>query len=712
MVSQAVSRRISFNRVGDTREQKPPTNKVDAMLHNLRKADAARDAKAYRMAAALYEEVLELTPNDVAIHIQCGHMFKEAGELARAEQHYRQAQQLTPNDPDLALQFGHFYKITGRLQEAELAFKKAAELNPDWSEPRKQLAELYRRGWRNHFGASTEQPNGLDSRAAVCRSKNFAVNAAQEKRARPIGEGLIPELAPCEPKDLLYPHREEIQIRALGRREHTRWGMRRTLRGVDAMRGFCISAVPIVELRVILSGLCFCVTRVEGFELSRERDDPRKKKYVFNIWYDFSNFVEGLYDLEFQFVDYKRRLRAHREEVVIAPPLSEDEYPDSDRLVSASASDARELEEQINSRPSMIRPAERTRFPRPPRNVLILRVDQLGDMVISIPALRRLKELLPEARLVGLLSFANAELARTLNLFDEVIAIEFPDDEWERRRVMPLDKQDELRRRLEPYKFDVAIDLAESELSRPLLRLSGAPFLVGFTDGRSSWLSASYETYTSDPLNDHLENVPHSTRPLGLVEGFGTLLRNQVQIIRSDDLARDRLALPPYSLSARERFAVLHSGSRVRINRWPHYDTLATMILDKTDLSVVMISDLPRHRSTLPSQLATSDRFRLLDQRLPFDDFDTLLSFCTVFVGNNSGPAHLASLRGANVVMIYLARNNWSEFGHENQGCIISRRVPCAGCNVERDPEECGKGFACITNITPEEVFRTVMEFV
>jgi hypothetical protein len=62
--------------------------------------------------------------------------------------------------------------------------------------------------------------------------------------------------------------------------------------------------------------------------------------------------------------------------------------------------------------------------------------------------------------------------------------------------------------------------------------------------------------------------------------------------------------------------------------------------------------------------------------------------------------------------MIYLARNNWSEFGHENRGYIISRRVPCAGCNVERDPEECGKGFACIVNITPEEVFRTAMEFV
>jgi ADP-heptose:LPS heptosyltransferase len=87
------------------------------------------------------------------------------------------------------------------------------------------------------------------------------------------------------------------------------------------------------------------------------------------------------------------------------------------------------------------------------------------------------------------------------------------------------------------------------------------------------------------------------------------------------------------------------------------------MILDKTNLNVVMISDKPRNRSTLSPALAASDRFRLFGHRLPFDDLDALLSFCTVFVGNNTGPSHIASLRGANVVMIYLARNNWNEFG-------------------------------------------------
>ena len=78
------------------------------------------------------------------------------------------------------------------------------------------------------------------------------------------------------------------------------------------------------------------------------------------------------------------------------------------------------------------------------------------------------------------------------------------------------------------------------------------------------------------------------------------------------------------------------------------------MILDQTDRKVVMMTDDRLMASRLAQGLADSDRFRLFEKRLPFDDFDAFLSFCTVFVGNDSGPSHLASLRGANVVNLFL----------------------------------------------------------
>jgi ADP-heptose:LPS heptosyltransferase len=678
---------------------------VRKYIKTIRVANAARDAKNYRKAAFLYEIILRLSPNDAAIHIQCGHMFKEAGDLGKAERHYERAAQLTPNDPDLSLQLGHFYKIAGRPEAAERSYRRAVELRRDWLEPALHLRELYKTAWRNHTRSGSSSPEGSRVRQSAS-DRPVEAGAECDWKRFPVAGGLAPELAPQPARTLLRSHAEEIAISRLGQRQRTHWGMRRTLRGIDAIRGFCISAVPIRQLHAAFNGLRFHSMRPDGFPLKYERDDPNKAKYVFNVWYDFSNFARGLHQLELQFVDDNGGVRVFREEVVIDDPAVEECHPGSDRLVSFAARGDLSIEEQVNARPSMIRPARRSRLPAPVRNVLVQRVDQLGDLVCSIPALRRLRELLPDARLVGLLSSANAELARSLDLFDEIITADFPEDAWQRRRIMPLDTQHELRLRLQPYNFDVAIDLIESNASRPLLLLSGAPFLFGFRDDDSPWLAATYEVQVRDPFSG-ASGISQTAKVLGMIEWLGVLLNSYPEAVKRENLSTDLLRR--YGLSSTDRYAVLHTGSRLKFNQWPYFDELAAMLLDRTDLKVVMMTDEPPAKTP---EVATSDRLLRVGGRLPFDDFDALLSFCGVFVGNDSGPKNLASLRGANVVSIHMARTSWNEWGQEIGGTIISRRVPCASCGIHFDPEECGKGFACIANIRVEEVFGAVVKLL
>src|ERR1044071_2827265 len=78
------------------------------------RADRARNAGEFRNAAILYSEALSFDSRNAAIHIQCGHMFKECGDLVNAEAHYMAANRLHPDDADLALQLGHFYKVANR----------------------------------------------------------------------------------------------------------------------------------------------------------------------------------------------------------------------------------------------------------------------------------------------------------------------------------------------------------------------------------------------------------------------------------------------------------------------------------------------------------------------------------------------------------------------------------------------------------------------
>jgi ADP-heptose:LPS heptosyltransferase len=387
---------------------------------------------------------------------------------------------------------------------------------------------------------------------------------------------------------------------------------------------------------------------------------------------------------------------------LVTAPLQEADYPDSDALVAAGAGS---VEAWVNSRPSMVRTVNRSLLPTPVRSVLVQRVDQLGDLVCSVPAIRRLRELFPDARLIGLVTPANAPLAERLGLFDEIVMIDFTESATERRRVLTLEAQDDLRRKLASHDLDIAIDLGEGDESRPLLLLSGAKFLYGFKDRQSPWLDAGLDFNAHDPVNT-IEIVPPSRKMALLVEGLAAMSTGQAEPI----LSSDRADLAQLGLGANERYAVIHAGARLPYSRWPHFDLLARMLLERTDLKIVLFADDAAAARQAAEEAGHAARLHVIAGQMPFAEFDTILAHCAVFIGNDSGPKHLAALRGAPVVSLHMARLNWSEWGQEMTGRIISRRVPCAGCAIGIDGEDCGKDFACLRAITPEEVFGAVAD--
>lgn len=121
-----------------------PGERREAVGNLLAHADAAREQRRFVDAADIYADVLVREPDRAAIHVQCGHMNKEARRYELAQKHYRIAETLMPTDPDLQLQLGHFYKVIGHRTAALAAYKQAASLDPEWMEPLAEFATLKR----------------------------------------------------------------------------------------------------------------------------------------------------------------------------------------------------------------------------------------------------------------------------------------------------------------------------------------------------------------------------------------------------------------------------------------------------------------------------------------------------------------------------------------------------------------------------------------
>jgi ADP-heptose:LPS heptosyltransferase/tetratricopeptide (TPR) repeat protein len=661
------------------------------------RADAARDEAQYAAAAALYREALRVKPDHRGVLIQLGHVLKEDGRFLKAEESYLAAEKLRPDDPELALQLGHLHKLTDRLGEAQAAYERALVLRPGWLDAQRELTFVEKRRVKPQF--LSPAPVEAGSKGDILGSRSGAELAQ-----------LVPALAPQKHENLRFVHGRDLHIRRLGRLEETFWGTRSVLRGVEAILGFKIADQPVVEIHLLIDGIRIYRGPLRGgYRLRGESSFSTLRKYVFNIWLDFEEYTEGLHCLELHLFGATGQLEVYRQDVVIGAPVREEAYPDSNARVSVSYDSTRSIEEQIRCRPSMVKPARGPLFPEGVQSVLVLRTDQLGDMIASVSALQRLRALLPSAKLVGVLTAANAELATTLGLFDDVIVVDFPDDPVERRRLMTLDAQEALRAKLLPYAFDIAIDLAHAHESRPLLRLADAKFTYGFGGGNWPWLSCAFEFHTRDRWTRH-DFVPHSTKVLALVESLGTVLRTSAPIIKQVSIPREILS--HYGIGPSDQFAVIHCGARLAIKRWDHFGELARILLNQTDLKLVLITEDLLERSGIPADVLADPRVITSKDRLPFDHFDALLSYATVVVGNDSGPKHLASLRGTNVVSIFGARTNWLEWGQENVGSVISRKLPCAGCMVHHDPEECGRDFICLSDIKPQEVFEAMKVYI
>jgi len=648
-----------------------PLSQAAVARRLVQRARAARDARQFGLAAALYSEALRFNPHHTAMRVQCGHMLKESGDLEGALAQYARAQQDRAGDADLALQIGHLHKIAGNPEAAAASYARALELIPGWREAERELIIM--------SGAPAAGGDDVD----------WVV-----PDLLPRGEAL----APATDRNILR------LFRLGGRRTHSRWGDFKVMRGIEAIRGYRLAGPGIAEIRLLIDGKTLLR---EPLQVHPQGETGMQFKYVFNLWHDFSDVAPGRHLIELGFYDASgRRTHRHQETVLVLAPRDPADFAQSDAFVMGMPG-AASVEEAVDALPSVIRPVQRRILPIPVRTILVQRIDQLGDLVCSVPAIRRLREIFPEARLIGLMTQANLALAESLGLFDEIVTVAFTEDAAEQRRVLPIEAQDALRRALLAYDLDVAIDLGEGDESRAVLLLSGARFLYGFKDRLSPWLDVGLDFNGHDPING-LEMMPPSRKMLLLVEGLRLMAEEQARALPNPDQA----GLADHGIAEGDRYAVIHSGARLAYTRWPHFDALVALLLERTELKILFFSDDEETTRKVIAAAGGSDRLRIVAGQLPFAQFDALLAHCALFVGNDSGPKHLAALRGAPVVSLHMARLNWSEWGQEISGRIVSRRVPCAGCGIGLHGEECGKDFACLRHIRPEEVFAAAQDLL
>jgi ADP-heptose:LPS heptosyltransferase len=273
-----------------------------------------------------------------------------------------------------------------------------------------------------------------------------------------------------------------------------------------------------------------------------------------------------------------------------------------------------------------------------------------------------------------------------------------------------------LARRLRRERFDVAVDFHGGPRSSWLALASGAPTRIGYTVKGRSWM---YTQRVFRPRGHRLRHSVENQWDLvdALLPGVGrpTRQRDFVEMSDDDGARRDvarRLARAGIRTS--HQLLVIHVGAGNEYRRWPEaafVETVASLLAANPNRRVIL--------TTGEAQAETCTRILALARRRPevgegavdawcdlgLTELRTLVEQSALFIGGDSGPAHLAATTRTPMVVIYgpTLPDVW---GPWRDPSLITELVdigelPCRPC----DQRVCAPGdFRCLRTLAPSTV--------
>jgi ADP-heptose:LPS heptosyltransferase len=322
------------------------------------------------------------------------------------------------------------------------------------------------------------------------------------------------------------------------------------------------------------------------------------------------------------------------------------------------------------------------------RRVLCVRLDSLGDVLVTGPAVRAVAAAVDHVTmLVGPLG---AEAARLLPGVDDVRAWPCP---WVLAEPPPTT----------PRGVEAAVDLVASTGAEEalvftsfhqsplptalLLRLAGVP--------RVGAISVDYPGSLLDVRHRVDENLPEPERALSLAAACGYPARD-------DGRLAVRTPLPDVRhITGSTPYVVLHPGTSVPARQWPA-ERFAATTRRLTSRGVRVVVTGSSEERELTAVVAGADGLDL-GGRTSLAETAAVLAAARAVVVGNTGPAHLAAAVGTPVVSLFaptVPAERWAPYGVPRV-LLGDQHAACRGSRARTCPVP---GHPCLSSVTPNDV--------
>jgi lipopolysaccharide heptosyltransferase II len=351
-----------------------------------------------------------------------------------------------------------------------------------------------------------------------------------------------------------------------------------------------------------------------------------------------------------------------------------------------------------------------------PRSVLLMRPDHLGDLLFLTPALRSLRLALPDARLALLAGPWGVEAVRGNRDLDEVYLCSFPG--FERGPKMGA---------LAPYRllyttaaelraggYDTAVVLRYDHWwGAWLAATAGIPRRVGYAWPETQPFLTDTQPYV--PGRHEVKQNAGLLAALAPMPEPGALGPLRYTLAPADQ-AWVASWLGTHRIEPGRPLIAMHPGAGASVKQWPAAawaavgdglarDAAAQILLTGGPGEQALTRSVTEHMTCAPHDLAGQTTLGQLA---------ALQARCTLVLGSDSGPLHLAVAAGAPTIHLYgpVSAGTFGPWGDPDRQRVITSPWACVPCNRLDWSTRAQAYHACLAAITPERVLAEANEMI
>lgn len=322
------------------------------------------------------------------------------------------------------------------------------------------------------------------------------------------------------------------------------------------------------------------------------------------------------------------------------------------------------------------------------KRILIVKLSSIGDVVHTLPVLNALKKKYLKSYIAWVVKKKAADIITGHPHLDEVIIYE---------GVRKTAKK------LRSLKFDLAIELQGLFRSGLLTFLSGAKTRLGFSRANSQEMGYLFLNQRVTPREEDRHVVEKN---LSLLRSLGIEVKEKEFIIPISDENKEYIAhfLKGEGITPDDPLVALNPGASWQSKLWSEerWAELADQLIKELEAKIIFLWG-PGERDLVDSIAKRMETTPFVSCKTNLKELACLISKCSLFVGGETGPLHIACALNIPTVALIGPTDSIRNGPYGEGHIVIEKDLPCRGCWKHR----C-KRLDCMRLITADEVFSAV----